>query len=553
MENKNNKLKILSLGGVAVNKNMYVYETDNDIIVVDCGIAFPTEDMPGIDLIIPDVSYLLERQEKIRGIFLTHGHEDHRGGLPYILPEFKNPLPVYGTKLTIGLSQIRCQENGIKVDWREAKYGEKITTGDFTVEFVHVTHSIPDAANLIIQTPTGVVYHGSDFKFDWTPVDGLPTDVGRIAQAGKNGILCLMSDCLRVEKSGYTLSEKTIEETFEVAMRKCPGKFILTTQSSNISRIQQVANAASRFNRKIAFAGRSVEQNAEAAVRLGYLNLPKNLVIKVEDINRYNPKEIVVVATGSQGQESSALSRMANGEHKIKIRDGDYVVFSQDAIPGSEAAVNDLIDTLTKIGAEVFYSAILDDLHVSGNEAADGLRLMLSLTNPKYVWPIGGTERHIKHYTRLAAGMGYSPSNILTPPEGQTIEFENGNTRLGTKVNTRNVLIDGLGIGDVGNVVLRDRQTMAADGMVTVLIPIEKATGEMVGDIELVSRGFVYMKESEELIGEAKEVVRKTITDHFHSGNDFRHLKRIVTDELEKFLFSSTHRRPLILPVIVEI
>jgi ribonuclease J len=547
-----NKLKIISLGGVAVNKNMYVYETEKDIVVVDCGIAFPTEDMPGIDLIIPDVSYLKGKEKKIRGIFLTHGHEDHRGALPYILPQLPK-VPVYGTKLTLGLSKVRTDESRLTVDWRETKYSEVVNVGDFSVEFVHVTHSIPDASFLIIRTPQGIIAHAADYKFDWTPVDGFPTDVQRIAQIGKEGILCLMTDCLRVEKPGYTLSEKRIEETFNQQVQKVPGKVIITTQSSNISRIQQAVDVAKIYNRKIVFAGRSIEQNVEVAVKLGYLSMTPDMVIRWDEIAKYPANAIMVLATGSQGQDNSALSRIANGEHKIKIADGDYVIFSQDPIPGSESAVNDLINSLIKGGAEVFYSEILDDLHVSGHEAADGLRLMLALTRPKFVWPIGGTVRHLKHYARLANGMGYKNENIILIEDGETVDFENEKWKKGEKVAVKNILIDGLGIGDVGTVVLRDRRTMAADGIVLVVIPIEKATGEMVGDVDIVSRGFVYMKESDELIGEAKEVVRKALSDHQREMTNFGYLRRLITDELEKFFFASTRRRPLILPTVMEI
>ncbi len=546
------KLRILSLGGIAVNKNMYVYETDRDIIIVDCGIAFPGEDMPGIDLIIPDVAYLSDKKQKIRGIFLTHGHEDHRGALPYILPELPR-VPIYGTKLTLGLSQIKCEEAGIKADWRITNYQDTVKAGDFEVSFVHVTHSIPDAANLIIKTPAGIIYHGSDFKFDWTPVDHFTTEVQKIAKAGGEGVLCLLSDCLRVEKTGYTLSEAMIETTFETQIQKCPGKFIITTQSSNISRIQQAVNVAQRHDRRIVLAGRSIEQNCEVAVRLGHLTLPKDKVIRVEDVGRFPPNKVMVLATGSQGQDNSALARIANGEHKIRISEGDFVVFSQDPIPGSESAVNDLIDTLIRAGAEVFYSAILDDLHVSGHEAADGLKLMLSLVKPKYVWPIGGTIKHLRHYARLARDMGHKDEAIILPEEGQIIEFAGGQVKRDGVAEVKNILIDGLGVGDVGNVVLRDRRTMSADGIVMVIVPVEKATGEIVGDIDIVSRGFVYMKESDELIGQAKEVVRTALQAHPGAISDFRFLRRHVSDHLEDFLFKATHRRPLILPVIVEV
>ncbi len=548
----NQKLRIISLGGVEVTRNMYVYETDNDIIIVDCGIGFPTDDMPGIDVIIPDITYLKDKKKKIRGIFLTHGHEDHRGSLPYILPQLPD-IPVYGTKLTIGLSKIKTDDSRLKVDFREADYKTVIKAGDFTVEYIHVTHSVPDSANLIIRTSAGIVYHGSDFKFDWTPVDGFPTEVQKIAKVGGEGVLLLLSDCVRVEKAGYTPSEQKVEETFEQQIQKCQGKFIVTTTSSYISRIQQAINVALRHNRKIVFAGRSIEQNAEVAVKLGFLSLPMEAVIRAEDISRYPKNQIMILVTGALGQDHSALVRMANEEHKIKIEEGDFVTFSQDPIPGSENSVSDLINTLIKTGAEVFYSAILDDLHVSGHESADGLKMMLNLIKPKYVLPIGGELRQIKQYQKLAKSMGYKDEQILIPQEGQVFEFESEKCRISGKVEVKNILVDGLGIGDVGNVVLRDRRTMAADGIAMVLIPIEKATGEMVGDIDIVSRGFVYMKKSDELIGEAKEVVRKTLFEHKREMTNFGYIRRLITDELEQFFFVTTHRRPLILPVVMEI
>lgn len=546
------KLHLLSLGGVAVNKNLYVYETDRDIILVDCGVSFPDENMPGIDLIIPDVTYLTSKKEKIRGIFLTHGHEDHCGALPYLLPKL-GKIPVFGTKLTLGLAKIRCDEIGLRVNWRETLPRQTVSCGSFQVTFVHVAHSIPDATNLAIRTPVGTIYHASDFKFDWTPVDGKPTDIQTIAAIGREGVLCLLSDCLRVEKPGYTLSEQNIAPTFDYQMKKCLGKFIFTTQSSNISRIQQAVNVTAANNRKIVFAGRSVEQNVRVAARLGFLHLPKSLVVTIDDIKRLPANKLVVIASGALGQDTSALVRIAGGEHKIKIAEGDMVIFSQDPIPGSETNVDALINTLIKAGADVYYSAILDDLHVSGHEAADGLRLMLSLISPKFVIPIGGTIRHLKRYQKLALSMGYNRQSIIIPEDGQIIEFTSQNWTVSGKTDIKNVLIDGLGVGDVGNVVLRDRLTMAADGIVIVLVPIEKTTGETIGDVDIVSRGFVYMKESDTLIGQAKEVVRAALAAHPGAVSDFRFLKRRIADDLEKFLFDATHRRPLILPVIVEV
>jgi ribonuclease J len=545
-------LKVISLGGVHVNKNMYVYETERDIIIVDCGLAFPHEDMPGIDLIIPDITYLLDRRQKIRALFLTHGHEDHTGALPYILPQLGN-IPIYGSKLTLGLAQNKVNEVGITTSWNPTPTDQTVTVGDFRIQFVHVTHSIPDATNLIIQTPAGIIYHGSDFKFDWTPVDGKPTEVQKIASAGKDGILLLLSDCLRVEKSGYTLPEKMIEETFDRQIQKSKGKFIVTTQSSNISRIQQAVNVSQRYGRKIVFAGRSIEQNCETAVRLCYLSLPQSLVIKTEDVGRFKPNQVTVLATGAQGQPNSALSRMANHDHKIKIEEGDMIVFSQDPIPGSESDVDNLIESLIRSGAEVFYSSILDDLHVSGHEAAEGLKLMLALTNPKYVYPIGGTLRHIKRYRDLAVSMGYKTENIIMPDEGEVLEIKNGVVSIRERIKLKNILVDGLGIGDVGQVVLRDRQHMSADGMLMVIIPMDKTNREVIGEIDIVSRGFVYMKESEELINDAKKVVMEAIGDHKTDLSDTRFLRSHIERRLEDFLYKETRRNPMILPVVVEI
>ncbi len=546
------KLKIISLGGVDVNKNMHVYETEKDIIIVDCGIGFPDESMPGIDVLIPDVTYLNDKRNKIRALFLTHGHQDHWGSLPYVLPELPK-IPVYGTKLTLGLAKTKTDQSGLSVDFREVNYQTRVNAGDFSVDYIHVNHSVPDSANLVIHTPVGVVYHGSDFKFDWTPVEEAPADVQKIAQAGREGVLLMLEDCLRVEKAGYTPSEQKVEETFDSQIQKCQGKFIVTTTSSSISRIQQAINVALRRGRKIVFAGRSIEQNAEVAAKLGFLHFPANQVVRVDDAQKYPPKDIMVLATGALGQDNSALSRMANGEHKIKINEGDFVTFSQDPIPGSEYDVDSLINSLVKIGADVYYTGVLDDLHVSGHESADGLKLMLNLVRPKYVLPIGGDWRQIKQYQKMVRKMGFSDEQIITPKEGQIVEVTPGKVRVSGRTEVKNILVDGLGVGDVGNVVLRDRQTMSADGIVMVIVPVEKATGEIVGDIDIVSRGFVYMKESDELIQEAKEVVRKALEDHPGSVSDFRFLRRHISDHLEDFLFQSTHRRPMILPVVVEV
>ncbi len=544
-------LKIISLGGAEVNRNMEIYETEKDIIIIDCGLGFPDDDMPGIDVVIPDITYLKDKKNKIRALFLTHGHEDHRGSLPYILPQLPK-IPVYGTKLTLGLSKNKTDEAGLNVDYREVDYKTTITAGDFKVDFVHVNHSIPDAAQLIIHTPEGVIYHGSDYKFDWTPVDDTPADVQKMAKAGSAGVLLMLADCLRVEKPGYTPSEQKVEETFDQQIQKCNGKFIVTTTSSSISRIQQAVNVAIKYNRKIVFAGRSIENNVEVAIRLGFLNIPKNSVIRADEVTRYPAKEIMVLATGALGQDHSALVRMAQGDHKIKITRGDFVTFSQDPIPGSENSVTSLINALIKAGADVYYTGVLDDLHVSGHESAEGLKLMLNLVKPKYVLPFGAELRQIHQYQKMVKTMGYQDDQIICPEEGRVVEIANGKVKLGGKVEVKNIFVDGLGVGDIGNVVLRDRLTMAEDGIVMVIVPMEKNTGEVSGNVDIVSRGFVYMKESDQLIGEAKQVVKAALDEH-KGQSDFRFIRRQISDNLEKFLFEATHRRPMILPVIVEV
>jgi len=547
------KLKLISLGGTEVNRNMHVYETEKDIIIVDCGIGFPDETMPGIDVVIPDITYLADKKNKIRAVFLTHGHQDHWGSLPYILPELPK-VPVYGTKLTIGLAATKTKESGMNVDFRQAQYKSPIQAGEFSVEYIHLNHSVPDTAQLVIRTPTGTVYHGSDFKFDWTPVEGEPADVQRIAQVGAEGVLLMLEDCLRVEKPGYTPTEKIVEETFEQQIQKCQGKFIVTTTASSITRVQQAVNVALRHKRKICFVGRSMEQNAEVSAKLGFLTFPQNQVIKIEDVKRFSPKEIVIIVTGALGQDNSALARMANGEHKIKINEGDFVTFSQDPIPGSETAVDGLINSLIKTGAEVFYSSILDDLHVSGHESADGLKLLINLVKPKYLMPIGGDLRQVKRYRKMVKTMGYGDDMVITPNEGDIVEVSAGKVKINGRAEVKNILVDGLGIGDVGNVVLRDRLTMSEDGVVMVVVPIEKSTGEIVGDIDIISRGFVYMKESDELISEAKLVVKETMEQSMNKQNvDFRYVRRRITEQLENYLFEATHRQPLVLPMIVEV
>lgn len=550
-----NALRFIPLGGIGeVTKNMYLYEYGEEIVVVDCGVGFPDETLPGIDLIIPDVSYLLARKEKIRGIILTHGHDDHIGALPYILPKLGN-VPVFASRLTAGLAEVKLKEFGIAQKINLIDVDHLLKLGNFNLEFIHVTHSVPDASNIVLETPVGNFYHASDFKFDWTPVDGRYTEVGKIAQAGKKGIVCLFSDCLRSEKTGYTLSEKMIEETLEREVRGCRGKFIVTTHSSNISRLQQAINVSLRNGRKICFVGRSLEQNIEVAERLGFIQFPRQEIVRVEFVSKLPSKLITLLVAGSQGQENSALARIAYGEHRfIKIKPEDVVVFSADPIPGNEGAIHSLIDTLTKLGAKVSYSEVLEDLHVSGHASQNELMLMIGLTRPNFLLPIGGTFRQMKQYSLLAQTMGYPEKQILLLENGQVVEFtKDGGVHFPARIETKNILVDGLGVGDVGNIVLRDRKTMAEDGIVVVIVPIEQATGQAAAEPDIVSRGFVYMKESGKLIQQAKEVVKQCLIAHRGQVSNWQFLRRHIEENLEEFLYRQTQRRPLILPVLVEV
>ncbi len=556
---RTDSLRLIPLGGVGdVTKNMYIYEyrsnpnTISDILIVDCGIGFPDEAMYGVDLVIPDITYLRDKKDKIRAIVLTHGHEDHIGALPYILPELK--VPVFGTRLTAALAEVKLRDFGLQNHVNEVKITDILRFGPFSVEFVHVTHSIPDAANLIIRTPVGILYHGSDFKFDWTPIDGLQTDVGKIARTSTEGILCLLSDCVRVESPGYTLSEEVIEDTLEREIKNCNGKFIFTTQSSNISRIQQAVNVAIRNNRKVAFLGRSIEQNVEVTRKLKYLDFPDMFVVTDKELKRYQPKDLALIVTGSQAQPNAALSRIAEGIHKfVTIAKGDVVVFSADPIPGYENAVHGLIDTLTAAGARVAYSEIMDELHVSGHGAANDLALMIGLTHPRFIIPIGGTFRQMKHYSELAQKMGYQEDKIMLPRFGEIIEFNKESMKINGKIELKNIMVDGLGIGDIGNVVLRDRQTMANEGIVIVVVPIEQNTGKVTSEPDIISRGFVYMKESGKLIDDAKQIVTNAL--HLKEGRimDWHFIRKQIENNLEEFLYKETHRRPLILSVVIEV
>ena len=550
-----NPLKIISLGGFGkVTSNMFVYELDNDILLVDCGMGFPTEDMLGIDILIPDISYLRDKLHKIRGLVITHGHEDHTGGLPYILPDLKE-IPIFANQLPANLIMDKLAEyENMPKKVNFLPPGQPLKLGQFTVESVRITHSIPDSTHLIIHTPQGTVYHGSDFKFDFTPVDRVLPDVRRIARAGSEGVNLLLSDCLGSERQGFTPSEKTLADTFEREISNCTGKFIVSSMSSNISRWFQAAQAAIKHGRRIAVSGRSIERNLAIAIRLGYFDLPKSAFVDLKNVKKLNPKNVCVLIAGSQGQAGSAMERLAMDDHRdLSITPGDKVIFSSDYIPGNETAVHTLIDSLSKLGATVIYSEITDHLHVSGHGSQQDMLLLMALTKPQYLLPIGGTYRHMIQYAHLAQSMGYATDKIFLPESNQTLLVSEGKVTLGPIAPVKNVLVDGLGVGDVGSVVLRDRQHLAEEGVVVVVLEVDQNDLGNLINLELISRGFVFEKYSSNLFNQASNQVKQSVTSKKGKIESDRHLKQIVIDHLSRFLFDQTHRRPMILPVVVEV
>lgn len=549
----NQSLKLIPLGGVGdVTKNMYVYEYENDIILVDCGVGFPDEAMPGVDLVIPDISYLRSKKNNIRGILITHGHEDHIGGLPYLWPELQ--VPIYTQKLTAGFIRAKFTEHNLpKNKIFDLALDAKVKLGVFDVSFYQVSHSIPDSTGIVIRTPVGTIIHQADFKIDWTPVSGQVTDVGAVASLGKEGVLLLMIDCLRVEKPGFNKSEKSIEQTFEKASLETPGKLLITMTSSNVSRMQQAINVASKTGRKVAVVGRSFENNFQVARDLGYLDIPAGIIVAPDAINSFGAGKMLVLIAGAQGQAESSLTRAANEDHKfVKLKEGDSVVFSADPIPSTESAQSALIDSLSVLGVNVYYSAITSDLHVSGHAALEELRLMINLAKAKFLFPIGGTFKHMKVFYKMAQDLGYKKENVLQPEDGDILEIRKEAIKLAGKVDVQNVYVDGLGIGDVGHVVLRDRERMSEEGVVVVVVSVDAHSGKITSDIDIISRGFVFEEMAKEILDEARLVVKESLEKHTHKAPDWRFLRKIIEDALEKFLYTATERRPLVLPVIVE-
>ncbi len=547
-------LRLVPLGGVGdVTKNMYVYEYGNDIVIIDCGVGFPDEAMLGIDLVIPDISYLQDKKHKIRGILITHAHDDHIGGLPYIWPQLGN-IPIYSQKLTCGMIKSKFTEHKLSKDYiKTVGLSDQVELGAFRASFYQVSHSIPDSTGIVLSTPVGTIIHQADFKMDWTPVNGQVTDVGRVARVGEGGVIFMTIDCLRVEKIGYTLSEKTIESTFAGVEKETKGKVLITMTSSNVTRIQQAVNVAVRSGRKLALAGRSVENNFQVARDLGYLDIPPGLVIAQEEVKRFPDNRLIILIAGSQGQPGSALSRVANNDHKyVALHKNDAVIFSADPIPSTESAQSALIDTLTRLGCDVYYSAMLSDLHVSGHAASEELKLMVNLAKPKYILPIGGTFRHMKSFSRMAVSMGYREDQILMAQDGQVIEIWRDKVKMNGLVNVSNVYVDGLGVGDVGSIILRDRQVMSEEGVVVVIVPIEQQSGHVVGEPDIITRGFVFEKEAEDLISAAKEIVKSCLRGK-EGVFDWRYTRHQIEEQLEKFFYEETKRSPLILTTVVEV
>lgn len=551
---KKENLKIIPLGGIEeIGKNITVFEYGNDIVLVDCGVAFPEEDMLGIDLVIPDFTYLEKNKEKIRGLVITHGHEDHIGSIAYLLKQIN--IPIYATKLTIGLIKNKLEEHKLLniAKLNVVKQGQTIVLGKIRVEFIRSCHSIPDSVALAIHTPVGTVVHTGDFKIDYTPIDDQKIDLGRLAELGNRGVLALLSDSTNSERKGYTMSESTVGEVFDKLFLNCKKRIVIATFASNMHRIQQIVNSAVANNRKIAVCGRSMINMIQTSVELGYVTAPKNVFIDVDMIKNYTDDQLVIITTGSQGEPMSALTRMANGEHrKVNINSNDLVIISATPIPGNEKFVSKVIDDLMKIGAEVVYSA-LADVHVSGHACQEEQKLMISLVKPKYFVPVHGEYRQLIAHKNTAKLMGIPEENIMLLKNGRVLELNENEAKFTGSVQVGKVFVDGLGVGDVGNIVLRDRQHLSQDGLIIVVLTMD-SNGNVVAGPDIISRGFVYVRESENLMEEVKILVNteimKCVDNHI---TDWSTIKSTIRDSLKEYIFQKTKRNPMLLPIIMEI
>ena len=552
---KKEKLKIIPLGGLLeIGKNITVFEYENDIILVDCGLAFPEDDMLGIDLVIPDLTYLEKNKEKIRGLVITHGHEDHIGSIPYLLKQIN--VPIYATKLTIGLIEHKLEEHKLL---RSAKLnvvnpGQIVDFGTMQVEFIRTTHSIPDACSLAIHTPVGVVVHTGDFKIDYTPIDGEMMDFGRLAELGNRGVLALMSDSTNSERKGYTMSESTVGEVLDKLFINCTKRIVVATFSSNVHRVQQIVNSAVKYGRKVAICGRSMINTIETARKFGYIKVPDNVFIDIDMIKSYPDDRLTIITTGSQGETMSALTRMASGEHKkVQITPNDLIIISANPIPGNENAVSKVIDDLMKIGAEVVYNA-LEDIHVSGHACQEEQKLMISLVKPKYFIPVHGEYRQLIAHSETAKKVGVNPENIFIMTNGRVLELNEYEAKLTGTVPVGRIMVDGLGVGDVGNIVLRDRQRLSQDGLIIIVLTMDSVTGTVVAGPDVLSRGFVYVRDSENLMEEIKKLLRAKISEFEEKHiTDWATIKSLLREELRDYIYKKTKRDPMILPIIMEV
>ncbi len=550
------KLKVMALGGLEeIGKNMTVLEYGNDIVVIDCGLAFPEDDMLGVDLVIPDITYLTKNIDKIKGIVLTHGHEDHIGALPYVLKQLR--VPVFGTLLTLGLLENKLREHKMldKTTLHTVVPGEKVKLGEMLVEFIHTNHSIADSVALAIQTPVGTVIHTGDFKIDYTPIDGEVIDLQRFAELGSEGVLLLMSDSTNAERKGYTMSEKNVGKVFERIFEETPrNRIMVATFSSNIHRIQQVINAAYMYGRKVAIIGRSMLNAVKTASELDYLWVPPRTLIDITEIKNYRDEQLVIITTGSQGETMSALSRIANNEHKqVSVKPDDKIIISASAIPGNEKNVTRVINELLKKGADVVYGGI-EDIHVSGHARQEELKLMLTLTKPKFFMPVHGEFMHLSCHRDLALSLGMDKKNIFVMKMGEVLELSKTEARINGTVPSGQVMVDGLGVGDVGNIVLRDRKHLSEDGLMVVVVSTESETGEILAGPDIISRGFVYVRESEDLMDGAKEVVMKALAECEEKNiTSWNFMKNLIKDTLKNYIWQKTKRSPMILPIIMEV
>ena len=553
---KKSNIKIIPLGGLhEIGKNITVFEYENEIIVVDCGISFPEDDMLGVDLVIPDISYLVKNQEKIKGMIITHGHEDHIGGIPYFLKQIN--VPIYATRLSAGLINNKLEEHKLlrSTEMHIITQGETIKLGNnFKVEFIRSSHSIPDSVMLAITTPSGTILHTGDFKVDYTPIDGQLMNLGRIAELGQQGILALMSDSTNAERKGFTMSESSVGDVLDKLFLNCTKRIVVATFASNVHRIQQIVNSAIKYGRKIAVCGRSMINIITTSMELGYIKCPENIFIDIDMIGSYTDEQLVIITTGSQGEPMSALTRMAAGDHrKVKITPNDLIIISATPIPGNEKYVSKVIDDLMQLGAEVVYSA-LADVHVSGHACQEEQKLIMALAKPKYFIPVHGEYRQLRAHSETAQLMGIDKENIFMLTNGRVLEINEYEAKFTGAVTSGRILVDGLGVGDVGNIVLRDRQHLAQDGLIIIVLTMDSNTGEVVAGPDVISRGFVYVRESENLMDDVKSVVRHEIKKCEERGiRDWGTIKSATRENLRDYIFMKTKRNPMIIPIIMEI